>query len=75
MKGDLECTKCGSIVYVESNWYGLSVRFKFKCKCNELDILSNESYIETFDEALRRRKEWKQQVQADSRKKEKRSCI
>jgi len=60
MEGDLECTKCGSIVYVESNWYGLSRRFKFKCKCNELDILSNASYIETFDEALRRRKEWKQ---------------
>ena len=49
MEGDLECTKCGSIVYVETNWYGLSRRFKFKCKCNELDILSNASYIETFD--------------------------
>ena len=62
MEGDLECTKCGSIVYVESNWYGLSQRFKFKCKCNELDILANASYIETFDEALRRRKEWKQHI-------------
>ncbi|NLL68248.1 MAG: hypothetical protein GX236_11230 [Clostridiaceae bacterium] len=63
MEGDLECTKCSSIVNVESNWYGLSVRFKFKCKCNELDILSNASYTETFDEALRRRKEWKHYTQ------------
>lgn len=36
MEGDIVCTKCGSIVYAESNWYGLSHRFKFKCKCNEL---------------------------------------
>ena len=60
MDGILECTKCGSIVYVETNWYGLPRRFKFKCKCNELDILSKAPYIETFNEALRRRKEWKQ---------------
>ena len=60
MEGDLECTKCGSIVNVEVKWYGLSWRFKFKCKCNELDILSNASYIETIDEGLRRRREWKQ---------------
>ena len=62
MEGDLQCTKCGSIVYAESNWYGLSWRFKFKCKCNELDILSNASYIETIDEGLRRRKEWKRHL-------------
>ena len=62
MKCDLECTKCGSIVYVESNWYGLSRRFKFKCKCNALDILSNASYTETFDEAISRKKEWKRHL-------------
>lgn len=62
MDGNLECTKCNSVVYVESNWYGTSRRFKLKCKCNSLDILSNASYIETFDEAISRIKEWKQQL-------------
>ena len=59
LEGNLECTKCNSIVYVESSWYGTSRRFKFKCKCTTLDILSNASYIETFDEATNRIKEWK----------------
>ena len=69
MDGKLECTKCNSVVYVESNWYGTSSRFKFKCLCTTLDIMcttlyivSNASYIETLDEATDRIKEWKRRI-------------
>ena len=82
LEGNLECTKCNSVVYVKFNLYGTSWRFMFRCKCNELDLLSRVSFIETLDEATNRIKEWKQkkrmetkeitdqQIQADSLKKE-----